>query len=227
MMAISREGIIVSSVSGALGSVVFYQGARAGVIGTRPHGTRSQSDDQMKRRAALVSFQAKWRANYADNQRKWNQFAKSMPWMNRLGIRRPISGYNAFLAYSMRIWPYGFGSAHLIEPPLAITTPMPTIESVTFTQGGPCNIVIDSVPTPLTNESLTITRNLAYGNRTSKGSVTFIGYESIYNTTLNWYAEITAAGIILGLGEIIKLRIFWGNGINWPTQNVEWTTTVL
>jgi hypothetical protein len=225
-MAISREGIIVSSVSGALGPAVFYQGARAGVIGTRPHGSKTQSEDQRKRRSALLLYQAFWRENFGNYQTAWIEYAKTLPWTNRLGIRRGISGYNAYLAYAFKIAPYGEGIHVFWHPPLGITTPSPTILAASFEASGPCTITTTENYPPYTSERLTIQNNLKYGPRTSTGSTKFAGIMLRDATTIDWSVEINERAIDLAPGDIIKIRIYWITTANWPSQNAEWTTTV-
>jgi hypothetical protein len=193
----------------------------------RPRGSKKQSEDQRLRHAALLQFQAQWRMNYNHACAKWKEFVKTMPWTNRLGVRRGISGYNAYLAYMQLIYPYGVGLQYTRDPPLSITTPTPIILGVSFTGNGACTITTQDPPSIYLYENLTLQIGLQYGPRTSSGSTHWAGSLSVDSETMDWSTEINARAIDLTPGDVIKLRIFWVISHNWPSQNAEWTTTVL
>ena len=224
-MAISREGPIVGQISGKIGGVVFNAGRRAGVISTPPTPTPSYSLDLDRRRHALVRAQTYWRDTSDLNRRNWTTFAQKMPWTNRLNIRRPLSGYHAYLAYTLRLDPFQAQQFGLVDPPSVITTATPIISSVAFDHDGACTITTQTPPDSPVFEYLFIRTLRQYGQRTSPGQTRFVIWKSRSGTSLNWASDIATAGITFQAGEVLGLKIFWVKSGTWPSQNQTAITT--
>lgn len=226
-MAISRQGPIVGPISGTLSGAVFYQGQRSGVIGRQPHGFKADSPEQLKRQAALLKAQTKWRALPANYQLLWNTFAQTLPWHNRLGVRRPISGYNAFLSFLLQIDPHQNSGQSYPTPPLGISAPTPIISGAEFTADGTC-IITTQAPTALyTFERLYLRTLRQYGPRTAPTRTTYIGALERTATDLDWNTISTPLDGMFKTGDQLELRIFWMVAWNWPSQRARIITTAL
>lgn len=226
-MAISRQGTVVGPISGALGGVVFYQGARSGVIGTRPHTVQTSTPQQRQRQRALLSVQTSWRAASEEGRNIWRSFAASLPWSNRLGVRRPLSGYNACLSYMLQIYPTMEGDPQIDPPPRGTSYKTPTIVSLSFTAGGRCRITTSNIDGIFAFEYLTLRLLRQYGPRTSPGQTIYVGRKTRYGIYLDWETEIASAGIALQAGDVVQARIYWHGGFQWPSQRATAQTTVL
>jgi hypothetical protein len=226
-MAISREGPLISQISGTLGSSVFYQGARAGVIGTRPRRHNTQTYESTKRRRAILQAETTWRAQSDDFKQLWRTFAASFPWWNRLGIRRPLSGYQAFLSYTMTLSPYGETVPLAATPPSTLTSPVPQITAAAFTWNATQTITVEDLPPADTNEHLIIRRMLQYGPRTAPGMTRAAGTITREDLEQDWSAQISINQINLLPGELIQLRIYWVTPGFWPSLRNTFNTTVI
>lgn len=223
-MAICKDGALVSSVSGKLGSIVIYQGARRNVIAKAPTQTPTTSPEVQARHAALRKLQGRWQSTTEANRQAWTVFARSLPWSNRLGIRRPLTGYQACLSYYLQIDPHQAASAALSYPPLNVSTTTPIIDSVAFDHDGDCDVITTATPPANCFEYLYLRTLLQYGPRTAPGQTNFIGAKSATTDTVEWSAEIAARGINFAAGDELEIRIYWVSTAKWPSLRDSTTT---
>lgn len=226
-MAISRQGPIVGPISGLLSGAVFYQGARSGAIGRQPTPAPSASQEQHRRRAALLTAQSKWRGLHDLQHKLWNTFAATLPWSNRLGVRRPISGYNAYLSYLLQIDPHQASGNTYPQPPLGISAPVPIIATALFHASGSCIITTQAPPAMFLYERLTIRTMRQYGPRTAPGRTTYIGALERTGAALEWNTIYTPLNNLFQAGEQLQLTIYWMIEWNWPSQRASIITTAI
>ena len=95
-MAIFVPGATVGAISGNLGGVVFEAGGNGNVIKTRGMATNKLSQKQLAQRAKYQDTLNRWYAISEETRATWNRTARSFSITNRLGITRPISGWQLF-----------------------------------------------------------------------------------------------------------------------------------
>jgi hypothetical protein len=225
-MAIFRPSPLIGDISGALGATIFYTGGRAGTIGTRPQFTPPITYESQKRQLGLHQYQTAWRAQTDAYQASWRTFAQSFPWTNRLNIRRPLSGYSAFLSYHLQFQPYGAYTLTVYDPPQSISSPVLTITAVSFSAVADCDITVAALPPADTREYLIIRRYLQYGPRTSAGMTRLAGILTRNNLTLDYETSLNLQKIYLEVGELIGLTLYWISPGLWPSIRVDTQTTV-
>lgn len=224
-MAISREGPIVGQISGAIGGVVFNAGSRSGVISKRPPPNPTVSNEQRRRHGFLQIAQAKWRAGTDAQRSLWNSFASTLPWTNRLSIRRPISGYTAWLSFDLQLDPLQTGTFALYDPPLAVSAPTPIISAAAFDHDGACTITTQTPPALSVIEVLTIRLIRQFGARTSPGQTILVGTKQRWDPTEDWASEIATAGVAFKAGDNLVIKIYWIDGYSWPSQRATYPIT--
>lgn len=226
-MAICRTGNLVSSVSGKLGSVVFFQGKRAGVIGRAPKRFTPGGDDNEMRHRALINSIRGWSLTSDEMKLAWERFAATLPWSNRLGEKKRLTGYQAFISYALKTLPeegYPFGPWLV---PRILSIPVHTITDISFTHDGTCTTTIPHPGESAIYYWLSITRENPYGSRNTRNFTRYIGPGwSILSDVFDWEPQITARGITLNEGENITLKIYFGGQGFWPSQTVEYKTIV-
>lgn len=226
-MAISRPGHLVTAISGTIGSTTFYQGARSGVLAPRPRRHPSPSLETTQRNNTLLNAQRQWHDAVPESRAIWNTFAATLPWSNRLGIRRPLSGYQAYIAYSLLRHIPNYLYPYFYQPPHGQSTPQRQILSVDFHASGPQTIASPSAYPTDTNIQLVIQSHVEYGPRTATGNTRSVGYQHSYTNLFDFTSNITTAGIVLTPGEHIRLSLRWIAPDEWPSANVIVLTTVL
>lgn len=226
-MAISLHGPIVGPISGKLGGGVFYQGARSGVIANTPSRSPSASDEQLTRRAALGRARDLWNQLTPTHKRLWGTFAATLPWSNRLGVRRPLSGYLAFLSYALQIDPHQRSYATFITPPQGFSTASPAIVSAAFHANGSCILTTQAPPAGHTFEYLYLRTMRQYGSRTAPGRTTYIGALQRWGTSLEWNTPYTPLNGLFPAGESLQIRIYWMSDYKWPSQRASIQTVAL
>lgn len=162
-MAIIRASGILSAISGKLGGQVFVNGRGSAIVRHRPatQGGRSRNHEAAAQR--LVKAQRLWAPLSDDNKASWRNFAVQFPVMNRLGQRRPLSGFQAFVRFNVRL--QMFNGFTVSAPTSSHLTFVPESISVTASASG--DILIDFDPTvaaPFYNP-------LVYGATLSRGTI--------------------------------------------------------
>lgn len=226
-MAICKNGVLVSSVSGKLGGVVFYQGKRSGTIARSPRRfTPGGADNAMRQRALINSIRG-WSLVSDDMKLAWERFAATLPWSNRLGESRRLSGYQAYLSYALKTAPeVGYPYGPWLVPRI-LSVAVHVVSDISFTSAGACTTTVEHPGEDSIFYWLSIQKPNPYGSRNTAGCIRYIGSAlSGPSTTWNWRTQIDARGVTLSSGESITLKIYFGGAGQWPSQTVEYMTTV-
>lgn len=145
-MAIIRPGSLVGAISGALGGAVFAN-TRAGLI-VRPRGVRTgQAGAQLSLvQGSVGRVAAAWNALTDAQRAAWVTAAAARPYPNRLGVMRPLSGYQLYSMFAQEI--YAGSPPAALAPPSAASIYAPTFVGVNFLEGGPWVLTTRGLPYP-------------------------------------------------------------------------------
>jgi hypothetical protein len=102
----------------------------------------------------------------------------------------------------------------------------PIISAVAFHVAGPCNLTISNPAVLSRRQILFVDRHLEYGSRNAAGRHVFVGFNDSTAATINWYAKLAAAGVVLMVGERLGITI-WEFRASWPSAKVSTDTVVL
>lgn len=137
-MAIFRPSALVQNISGSVGGVTFALGPRGSILKHRPARRKTapemlipwnqeSSTDTMPAGQILTELKTAWQ-NLTDTQRlSWRNLAQQLPTRNRLGIRRPLSGFQLFLQEAQLLGTLSASAA------LVSATPPPPVRAATPT----------------------------------------------------------------------------------------------
>jgi hypothetical protein len=226
LMAISRPGVLVSAISGTVGGAVFHQGARSGVIAKPARIQKSTSNLTAMKERNFLFHQRKWIGYGGTVKKSWEVFASNMPWKNRLGLRRPISGYNAYMAYALAADPLAVSGTTILNPPNWNTTQNPIMITASFTHGGPFNLTASIGGYSFLWTWFEIQTGLQYGPRGAGGNKFLFNFGFWSTGQHNIFTEATAAGCVLNAGDIIKIRMRCISSSEWPSGWESFNTTV-
>lgn len=143
-MAIVRPGALVGGISGALGSSVFAN-TRAGLV-VRPRGVRTgaASSALALRQGDMGRVINAWNALTSAQRAAWATAALTRGLPNRLGVVRPISGFQLYCQYALGV--YGGSPPAALAPPTQSLIYAPTFVGVNFLEGGPYAITSRGAP---------------------------------------------------------------------------------
>lgn len=96
-MAIFRPGPTITAISGALGGQIYRAGKKGPVIQIRPRRRKTLLPLQTRNNAQFVTLTHLWRNLTDDQRRQWRNAAALLKQRNRLGVSRPLSGFNLFV----------------------------------------------------------------------------------------------------------------------------------
>lgn len=102
-MAIYRTGVLVTGISGNLGSVNFANSQRGNVVRVRAVRTNPQTAPQLAIRRAYNQLWHLWQDLGPAGQTAWRQAALQFPRTNRLGLQRTLSGWQLFFETNQHI----------------------------------------------------------------------------------------------------------------------------
>ncbi len=195
-MAIFKPSAILTAISGALGGQVFVQARGANVIRHRPAGKGGRSPRHEIAASAFVAVQRLWRTLSDEQRAAWRSFARDYPSTNRLGIRRPLSAYQSFVRFNIRLGQHRDGLTTPV-PRVLHSTDIPASMSVTASASG--DILLDFDPDAIPPDYTP----LLYGATKSRTSI-----PAFYN---NWrfIATFTTDGTAPG-----DINAWWATA--WP-----------
>ncbi len=133
-MAIFKPSAIIAAISGKLGGQVFVQARGANVVRHRPAGKGGASRRHEIPKRNLAEAQRFWKTLTDDQHAAWRTFAVQYPVTNRIGLRRPLSPYQAFVRTTLNRFLFGLTPTEL--PPLSSPYPFPASVSLTTFSGG-------------------------------------------------------------------------------------------
>jgi len=137
-MAIFTTSPIVGSISGTVGGQTFVSAPRANVVRPRRRKTVAHTALAYESKTRFAVARSLWFAMTNAARDAWRQVAQQNPVPNRLGVRRPRSGWQTFVKY----YPYGIASgAADILPPAFSTSNIIQRLSLTSTIAGATDAV--------------------------------------------------------------------------------------
>ena len=97
-MAIFSSSVVVGSVSGNAGGTCFVNSRGSKVLRKTRRASSITDDNIRKQQSIFANFSRLWRSLTVDEQNAWRTYANNFPRSNRLGLLRPISGYQEFMS---------------------------------------------------------------------------------------------------------------------------------
>lgn len=130
-MAIYATGPLIGSISGDVGGINFANARGSKIIRVKKRRVHLKKDRQLNAQTLLQNTIHEWQALTVRQKNAWRTYAISIPINNRLGISRPLSGYQQFLR--INLWLLSIGRPSITPPPRSV--PPPIIFNVNFTAG--------------------------------------------------------------------------------------------
>lgn len=90
----------MAAASGSVGALTFVQGRSGPVIRTRTVGVQKQSAAQLARRGRWALLRKAWQTLPGGSREAWRVFAAEAVRVNRLGVKRQLSGFQWFLEHN-------------------------------------------------------------------------------------------------------------------------------
>lgn len=206
-MARCTFGPLVANVVGTLGAVTFKGRSCSGILTLKrrmpPPPTQAQLTSQAVHRKHLWW----WDTLISQDQALWNNFGRALFRTDAIGRRHYLTGKQAWMLYAARVDPLAGVDFTTWTLPVGGVCRTPVITSVSFTAGGPCNIVVSNWDTDIATEILWVNRWMQYGPRNSGNRHVCCGYANRTGDTLNWYSTMAAFGVTLNANEQIRLYI--------------------
>jgi len=97
-MAIMRPSAIVGDISGSIGGQTFVRSKAGLVISSRGRHTKTTNKAAIQNQATFQWVRAYWKKLTEEQRTQWVQAALIYPHTNRLGIKKPMSGFQMFIA---------------------------------------------------------------------------------------------------------------------------------
>jgi len=148
-MAIYRHSALVQSISGSLGGAVFRAASVSPIVAARQTSRPARSPIRSKRTADLARISRAW-STLTDQQRDaWTTAGRRRPRTDRLGVRRPRTGYQLYRHHNGILLAFGINPADLPPPgpfdpnlspgpwTLELTVTSSTIQAQTIKAGTP------------------------------------------------------------------------------------------
>ena len=141
-MALVRFGSVVQAASGRLGAVCFSRQGGSPIVRTEPIVKPHQSAAVLANQAAFAQARLLW-LDLGDGPRMmWGQAAVQFPTVNRLGLKRQLSGFALFCACAVRGLNSWVGVSYNPIPGGYQTPGLPC--SVEIWPGGPAEVFTDA-----------------------------------------------------------------------------------
>jgi len=141
-MALITPGPLITKISGRVGSLIFEAGGNGPIIKTRGFKVKKKTKYELLARNRLQRAATTWAALSANHRTGWSRTAKLFSSTNRLGIRRPLSGWQLFCRVVIEQWP---SDANYEVPEAFIgAAPPPSIVSVSMGQSADWTVTVDA-----------------------------------------------------------------------------------
>ena len=196
-MAIFRASAVVGAISGTIGSTTFVHTGASKVVRRRPNKTDAQSPKQLLQRVRLRVVQNLWPTLTAAQRQAWITHALIFSASNRLGVQRPISGWQYFL--KINLLQLSADLTLTIIPPLGFVTQ--PLESAAWTNLQAALLLLTAVipgpaPSPavqvFAQRSFSVNQQLSWTNLTLLGN--YINAIALYNVTADFIALLGTPG---------------------------------
>lgn len=206
-MALFRPGFL-GTVSGKLGGLEFSSGRASSYVRRGKLTCNRQSRAQLEQRAAMAFQLAFWQAYNPWDRWAWNTFAAAVTKTNRLGVRRPISGYQSFMTFAPLSWHMQANSCPV--PPALPTCNSPFAMSLDFQTTPDYSISYDGFqPGTAPHARFWGARHLSVSLDTQPRVWTLLDWNDLGSSP----ADLTNMFITaLGeppVGEIVGIRVIW------------------
>ena len=194
-MAIFRASAVVGSISGTIGTTTFVHTGASKVIRRRPNKTDPQSPKQLLQRVRLRVVQNRWPQLTAAQRQAWITRALIFTATNRLGVQRPISGWQYFL--KINLLQLSAALPLVDAPPLGFVTQ--PLESAAWTNLQAALLLLTAVipgpaPAPsiqvFAQRSFSVNQQLSWENLTLLGN--YVNPIALYNVTAQFTALLGA-----------------------------------
>lgn len=140
-MALIRMSPIVSAISGNLMGLNFANSRNGTIVRRRLQRTNKATQKQTKVRAAFYRLFNRWRDLTDDNRNSWRATAASLPFANRLGVQRQLTGWQLYLRHNL-IREIDASLLPRDDAPLPVALRPPLTVSGSFTVGGPYTLTL-------------------------------------------------------------------------------------
>ncbi len=118
-MAIFSTGPTVGAISGTVGGANFANTRGSKTVRRRRRSSPNKSAGHRIAQGRMQNFVAAWRGLTPDQRAAWDTYAAGRPRPNRIGVSRPISGYQEFLSY--HLLKANFSDTVVPDPPVNFT----------------------------------------------------------------------------------------------------------
>lgn len=204
-MALIASGPVAGRISGNLAGVNFVATTKAAYVrqARRRSGLRSQS--QLESRAHLEYIHRQWLDSDEQTRAAWRAAAQHMLFPNRLGVKRPISGFQLAVAYYAAL-PSDFPTIPFV-PPLTYRIPASREITCSFTAGAAYNVSLEHpAPIPLAYHKLYGSRPVRNREMASYKYWRVIGSTPQATGTNDWSTKWDAVFGPLRQGEVVAVR---------------------
>ena len=208
-MALLRYGPIAQVVSGTIGTVTFRAGKSAGVLARAGRLGRRGSASQAAGQSLFSAHMQRWEDYGRAFEPTWNFIARNISTPNRVGVKRVMTGRQAFLRFLGERDPDGSAPDAADVPPVGGVCGSQVIDWVMVNDSWLMGV--NTWP-PIPDGSvqhLWIRRALNYGQRDSGGRRIYLGAQEQDYDYCNWWDYLEPKGITLLVAEELGFEIRW------------------
>jgi len=138
-MAKITPGPLAGLISGKVGNVVFSRGRYGPYIRSRVIPTLVQNEYTAAARGVLIQVSGMWGALADEEKEAWRTYAKTHPFIDRLGVTRTLQPSAVFIGINSRI---GYAGGDFINvPPIATSPEVFSWVTIDATETGPAVVV--------------------------------------------------------------------------------------
>lgn len=113
-MAVFRRGALIGAISGRVGGTTFVESRAGGVIRRVGRRTKRRSHEALLAQRQMQGSMNAWNGLDEENRIVWRRIGEELGVADRFGVRRPLTGYEAFV----RFWTTGnlntFGAGGIV-----------------------------------------------------------------------------------------------------------------
>lgn len=142
-MAIFIPGGVTSAVSGTIGGTNYVLGKQGPFCRNAFSGNKGFSPEQLEHRRAMRFATYYWQQMSSEYQLSWRRIASTIPFLNRFGISRFLSGFQLFSKYVMEN--YDKETEFNIACDIIGYTPKPVVRTASLNDTGHWAILTDTV----------------------------------------------------------------------------------
>lgn len=218
-MAIFKPSPLVGAIAGPVGGCTFVSTGKGNVLKASASTCRAFSRLQLERQAHMAWARTQWAGLTVAQKAAWTTAAALVAVTNRLGDKRTMSGYEAFVkAHTVRIGSY----ATLYSVPFArLVGPMVSVSAAAFSAAGTYNLTTTGLglsgaqatvlygATQESSKMVTRMSNWRYLGRLTNN------YNSAFNIYSLWVGQF-GRGMVAG--QVYGLKLVNINACHWSTE---------